>query len=705
MRVEKVDFLNSTYGGDFKRFIYIPKRCVFKVINTTNGATTTVTTEDAHCLSTGDTVQLCLGHADGCKVITFDQQWVVTRVDDNNFTIPYDSADCGLALSGEGFEPQDLTSILYTADIFEAKSTPFSGGFGGSIEAGDSVARLEGNASDLSKLSQGSELTIEGAVSGTILGVSSVTTPDNQNCRSKDLPYATVYLDTAASKTVSNRGWHSSWVESNKIGKKIIDAQVATRPTYGEIIFGFNTDSLQSDRLYFYRIYEVVGPLKTARFFGQITWGDEELNPSGVVSAGVSAYPVTVTDPGLISNVQINVPSLDALASLPSGLVINTARTALGHDNAGDMVYSRYLLRPKNGRSEIRPYLVNYTADSSLIWVRQGEILSTPELFGATPDNASDATAAFNAAASRTQLLVHPGYDPGDKFRLDNAPNMGDTTILSMMADALSGAGASDLDAINYLELAKGRFKGHVGHPHYRDRLLDVRFGVLRYFPDWDGNGNQGWDWINDASHEPCGFYLRADPDAPAENFEIDPTGLLELSYTHSSSKNGTLLATADESFSQWNMVVGGSVGVAQAKLRANIDKQVSCNTRWTGSAWSHSTLSGLGAPTPLTEVYSETTGTLVIETTHFNDVPSLVPRMPSSVIPYQPLLVSSINTEFRVKFLRPDGSIHTGPATTEQNFFWSKRKTGAVKWGGSDGDDVIFLGTKNIWVLAVHFG
>jgi hypothetical protein len=425
---------------------------------------------------------------------------------------------------------------------------------------------------------------------------------------------------------------------------------------------------------------------------------------SVAVAISSVAFRTVVVGDTTVLDIALAVELVTDLRSLPSGLTTNTVRQPLGINSVGDAGLPLYRLEAKGGRNETLPYLVNYTANSSLIWVAQGAILSTPVHYGAVPDDSTNATAAFETAAAASPLLVHPGWDPGDKFNLSTAPDMGNSTFMSFMADALSGAGADDLNLVNYLELVKGRWGGHAGHPEHRNVPLDIRFGVLRYFADWDGMGNPGWNWINDATHAPCGFYMREDPDAPSDNFDII-SGLLNLSYTTDSSKNGTLLATPDETFALWNMTVGGSVGVSHCRLRATVDRPISANTTWNGSAWVHSTVSGLGAPTPLSETYSSGSGNLSITTTHFNAHPTLMPRQNGGTLPLIPILTAVSTDDFTVSFMEWDGTDYTGAESTRMNFFWNRRRTGSVNWDGSDDDDVIFEGTSNIWVLACHFG
>lgn len=411
--LEQINFNNAVYGGEFQHIIYIPKTCKFEVTSTANGTVTSITTATPHCLSTGDLVQLCLGHSEDCQILSPSQQFVATRVSDTVFTIPYNSQDCPRPMTGEGFEPLNLAGFVFSAEIISSTTEgPTIGGHGAAIEAGDRVVKISGNSSDLSRISEGGKITIEGAVvESLVLGVSSVNEPLCCNSRNPVEPFVFVTLESPAGASVLDAGWFVT-CSRDGIGEKIIDAGVSKRDAFGELTFTFDTTALDSENRYYYRIYEAVGAGNTPRFYGEIAWG-ESTGISKSISTCVALFPVVVANPEAINNVSIYVPNIAALTAL-TGLTDGTIRHPAGYFTAGDVGLEPYRLEPSAGRTPNGGAWVASVIPGK-VWVCQYAGPITTASFGAIPNGVTDAIGALDRAwtffrgQKKMTLFIAPG--------------------------------------------------------------------------------------------------------------------------------------------------------------------------------------------------------------------------------------------------------------------------------------------------------
>ncbi len=413
----KIDFFNTPFVN-FIRYIYIPERCPFEVTGSTNGATTTLTTKEPHCLSTGDTVVLCLSHGDGCNIISYSQEYNATVIDETNFSIPYDSASCTRPLTGKGHQPKDLTGLTFNANLHKTESNYF-GGTGASGTAGSQVVKIPRSRSENATIEVGQTITIANA-EYSVLGNS--LSAGKGHCDGQIIN--TVILAQPLSADLDNADWFVTTPGTRK-GALVQSINVNKVDATGALELTFAIAGLNQLESYTYDLFETIGAVENLEYYGSITFGEPQSEDCGAVGACSVPYPVLIADPELVTNVPITVAHLTALENLnASGFTTGTIRFVLGHTSAGNGVTHRYRLEGAQGRTANGESLINVTGLTGRLWVRQ-ELKYTIEDFEGVGNGSFANDAALEAALTFLSSVGGGTLDFANRtYRFEQAHNI-----------------------------------------------------------------------------------------------------------------------------------------------------------------------------------------------------------------------------------------------------------------------------------------
>ena len=343
MTIQKIDFLRTAYGSTFRRRIYISDGCEFKVVNSTAASPMILTTEEPHCLSNGDEIVLCLGHAEETtKKFNYDTAYAVTVISPDQFSIPYDNTDCTRVLVGTGHKPLDLTSSTYSANLYATGEDHTAGGKA-TLENGSTVAKILTYKETYDKIEEGGTFTA-GGFSAKILGKGR----DNDDCDSGE--YYLV-LDTPSSISAENTFWSASYPDTSERGNLLLNPMVTKDNTLGYVEMSYDTTATDFTGLYHYQIIESIGAESGIVYHGIITYGQESSDVNSSVAC-TAPFPVVVVNPDAVSNSLIGVATIAALGSLDSAtLTGGTVRVVLGRTVSTDGRSLAYRLEQVNGRT------------------------------------------------------------------------------------------------------------------------------------------------------------------------------------------------------------------------------------------------------------------------------------------------------------------------------------------------------------------
>lgn len=320
----------------------------------------------------------------------------------------------------------------------------------------------------------------------------------------------------------------------------------------------------------------------------------------------------------------------------------------------------------------------------------------TPEDKGAVADGVTDDTLAFNNAAATGGLVELPGT----VYKLDTAPTMGDSTLLARNLQALIGAGATNLELLNFLGFQNGYLGGNPIASDLRTSKIEILSGVIRQNPA----DRTKWDFIADAGHVPSGFQT-----GPAN--VVASGGTLTLTFRKTYKRVMTLLCVPDETLaSQWGINCGASVSLDSAAINMSINREVAGIVWFDGAAWQHKVTSMGNSTVGGTPVFAA--GTLTVPHAFVPGIDGTVQLIPYSrngaVLPVIPSLksagtlgVADSQSAFTMFFQDFAGALIAAAATT-MSFTYTRRACGPIRVDNTGGTVNTPLSDGNIWLFGI---
>lgn len=261
------------WGAFYERSFYWSDGPALTITGSTNGATTLLQPDTEPCLVAGDDVFVLLKHdpLDKHYALTgpFNVNAIIDTTTPDSFRINFDSTSCPLDYVGEVYKLVDVSGFTFYGKVYGSNIVSKSAPAKVNTVQGSSVVELVGTGGDIVK--PGDFFTIPNTnISGA--EVLAVSVGGFNECKGGKQIYHVV-LDQAVTSTNNDFMWFSSGPDfATASENEELNFSVNKDDALRQITMSLNTEQLDPDARYSYRIIASDGNTETLAMYGNLSF-------------------------------------------------------------------------------------------------------------------------------------------------------------------------------------------------------------------------------------------------------------------------------------------------------------------------------------------------------------------------------------------------------------------------------------------------